>query len=57
MRARQFAICDSDENYLKMLQAYLQKKKLADFEILTFDTIRGACLLYTSDADVDANWV
>ena len=42
MRARQFAICDSDENYLKMLQAYLQKKKLADFEILIFDTIRGA---------------
>lgn len=34
MRARQFAICDSDSQYLRMLQAYLQKRKLADFEIL-----------------------
>lgn len=42
MRARQFAICDSDNSYLRMLQAYLQKKNPADFEILTFNTIDGA---------------
>lgn len=42
MRVRQFAICDSDSGYLKMLQAYLQKKNPADFEILIFDTISKA---------------
>lgn len=26
MKAKQFAICDSDIGYLRMLQAYLQKK-------------------------------
>ncbi len=42
MKAKQFAICDSDSGYLKMLQAYLQKKNPADFEILIFDTINKA---------------
>ena len=42
MRARQFAICDSDRQYLSMLQAYLQKRKLADFEILVFDAVDKA---------------
>ncbi|MDE7183057.1 MAG: hypothetical protein K2O40_01000 [Lachnospiraceae bacterium] len=42
MRARQFAICDSDSRYLKMLQAYLQKRNLADFEILIFDAVSKA---------------
>lgn len=42
MKARQLAICDSDSGYLKMLQAYLQKKNPAGFEILTFDTVAQA---------------
>lgn len=42
MRARQLAICDSDSGYLRMLQAYLQKKNPADFEILVFDTVEQA---------------
>lgn len=42
MKVRQFAICDSDSSYLKMLQAYLQKKNPADFEILIFDTVDRA---------------
>ena len=42
MGARQFAICDSDSEYLKMLQAYLQKRNPADFEILVFDTLDKA---------------
>lgn len=42
MKARQFAICDSDSGYLRMLQAYLQKKNPADFEILIFDTVSKA---------------
>ncbi|MDE7028965.1 MAG: hypothetical protein K2P63_03190 [Lachnospiraceae bacterium] len=42
MKGKTFAICDSDGGYLRMLQAYLQKKKPADFEILIFDTVSGA---------------
>lgn len=42
MKARQLAICDGDNGYLKMLQAYLQKKNPADFEILIFDTVEKA---------------
>ena len=42
MKAKQFAICDIDSGYLKMLQAYLQKKNPADFEILIFDTVSKA---------------
>ena len=42
MRAKQFAICDKDVVYLKMLQAYLQKKNPADFEILIFETAQKA---------------
>lgn len=42
MKARQFAICDSDSGYLRMLQAYLQKKNPADFEILIFDAVSKA---------------
>lgn len=42
MKARQFAICDGDSGYLKMLQAYLQKRNPADFEILVFDTVEKA---------------
>lgn len=42
MRAKQFAICDKDSGYLRMLQAYLQKKNPADFEILIFDTVSKA---------------
>lgn len=42
MRAKQFAICDRDSGYLRMLQAYLQKKNPADFEILIFDTVSKA---------------
>ncbi len=42
MKAKQFAICDSDIGYLRMLQAYLQKKGLADFEILIFDGVSKA---------------
>lgn len=42
MKVKQLAICDSDSEYLKMLQAYLQKKNPADFEILIFDTIEKA---------------
>ncbi|MDE6221993.1 MAG: hypothetical protein K2G51_16460 [Lachnospiraceae bacterium] len=42
MKARQLAICDSDKGYLKMLQAYLQKKNPADFEILIFDAVDKA---------------
>lgn len=42
MRARQLAVCDSDSGYLGMLQAYLQKRNLADFEILVFDTLSKA---------------
>lgn len=42
MRSRQLAICDSDREYLKMLQAYLQKRNPADFEILIFDTVQKA---------------
>lgn len=36
------AICDRDKEYLRMLQAYLQKKNPADFEILVFDTVKKA---------------
>jgi len=39
MKAKKFAICDNDSGYLKMLQAYLQKRNPADFEILIFDSI------------------
>ena len=42
MRSRQLAICDNDREYLRMLQAYLQKKNPADFEILIFDTVQMA---------------
>lgn len=42
MRTRQFAICDNDNAYLKMLQAYLQKRNPADFEILVFDAVEKA---------------
>lgn len=42
MGARRFAICDSDREYLRMLQAYLQKKNPADYEILIFDTVDKA---------------
>ena len=42
MKAKQLAICDSDSGYLKMLQAYLQKRNPADFEILIFDMISKA---------------
>lgn len=42
MKAKQFAICDRDNGYLRMLQAYLQKKNPADFEILIFDTVSRA---------------
>lgn len=42
MKAKQFAICDSDSGYLRMMQAYLQKKSPADFEILIFDTVSKA---------------
>lgn len=38
MGTGKLAICDSDSGYLKMLQAYLQKRNPADFEILIFDT-------------------
>lgn len=39
MKERQLAICDKDERYLEMLQAYLMKKKPAGFEILTFSSV------------------
>lgn len=42
MRTKQFAVCDGDREYLRMLQAYLQKKNPADFEILVFDTVSTA---------------
>lgn len=42
MKTRQLAICDSDSGYLRMLQAYLQKKSPADFEISIFDTVNRA---------------
>ena len=42
MGTRQFVICDRDTDYLKMLQAYLQKRNPADFEIATFDTVDKA---------------
>ncbi len=42
MKERQLAICDSDSSYLRMLQAYLQKRNPADFEILIFDTVGRA---------------
>lgn len=42
MNTKQFAICDSDIGYLRMLQAYMQKKNPADFEILIFDTVGKA---------------
>lgn len=42
MKAKRLAICDNDSGYLRMLQAYLQKKNLADFEILIFDTVKKA---------------
>lgn len=42
MKARQFVICDHDREYLKMFQAYLQKRNPADFEILVFDTVDQA---------------
>jgi hypothetical protein len=42
MKSKQFAICDSDGQYLKMIHAYMQKKNPADFEILTFDSVDKA---------------
>ncbi len=42
MGIKSLAICDQDNGYLTMLQAYLQKKKPADFEILVFDTVKQA---------------
>lgn len=42
MKAKQLAVCDGDSSYLKMLQAYLQKRNPADFEILIFDTVQKA---------------
>ena len=42
MREKQLAICDKDEQYLDMLQAYLLKKKPAGFDILVFGSIRQA---------------
>lgn len=42
MNRKRLAICDSDKEYLSMLQAYLLKKNPADFEILAFDSLRQA---------------
>ena len=42
MKVRQLAICDSDSGYLRMLQAYLQRRNPADFEILIFDAVHKA---------------
>lgn len=42
MSAKKFAICDKDQEYLKMLQAYLLKRNPTDFTILIFDTLNKA---------------
>lgn len=42
MGAKRFAICDRDQEYLKMLQAYLLKRNPTDFTVLIFDTINKA---------------
>jgi len=42
MGAKKFAICDKDQEYLKMLQAYLLKRNAADFTVLIFDTVNKA---------------
>lgn len=42
MSAKRFAICDRDQEYLKMLQAYLLKRNPTDFTVLIFDTINKA---------------
>ena len=39
MREKQLAVCDRDDQYLDMLQAYLLKKKPAGFEILVFGSV------------------
>ena len=42
MGTKRFAICDKDQEYLRMLQAYLLKRNLADFTVLIFDTVNKA---------------
>jgi hypothetical protein len=44
---KQLAICDRDVTYLELIQAYLNRKNLMDFEIHTFSTVEGA---------VDESW-
>jgi hypothetical protein len=39
---KQLAICDSDTTYLALIQAYLSRKNLMDFEIRTFGTVKSA---------------
>lgn len=42
MGTKKFAICDKDQEYLKMLQAYLLKRNPTDFTVLIFDTLNKA---------------
>lgn len=42
MGTKKFVICDKDQDYLKMLQAYLLKRNPMDFTVLIFDTVTKA---------------
>ena len=42
MREKQLAICDKDIRYLEMMQTYLMRNKIADFQILIFDNLESA---------------
>ncbi len=44
MKKKKLAICDTDKEYLTMLQAYLLKKNPAGFEAVVFDSVRQAMI-------------
>ncbi len=44
MNRKILAVCDSDTDYLQMLQSYFLKKSPAGFEVLTFNSIKQAAL-------------
>lgn len=50
MREKQLAICDKDIRYLEMMQTYLMRNKIADFQILIFDNLESALEASSEDS-------
>lgn len=47
MKDKKLVICDRDERYLAMVQAYLQKRKPAGYEIMVFNSINNIIKMQT----------